>query len=180
VDERILYAERLWYPTRPFALLLGFAYLAGIAIGLIGHADTTGWILYFAVATLGTLGWAAWFKLAYRRLYTRVGVDTLEVGRNNRVPRTSIREPRIVSGAELKQLRSELRQGSSSFNATRSPKLRGLVTIPGVKTALWFRVEPPIHDTAVFIVSTCRPDELLAALTDTAPTEAAEPTRALG
>jgi hypothetical protein len=164
MNESTLFEERLWYPTRPIVLLLGFCYLVLVVVGLLVHADLNAWIRGFAVCTLGIPAIGAVFKLSYRRLITRVHEHTLEVGREFMIPRESVREPQIVSGQELKRLTNELRRGPTVVSGSRNPQLRGLVLTAGTKTALFFRVDPPVQGTAMFIVSTRRPDELLAAV----------------
>jgi Protein of unknown function (DUF3093) len=174
------FEERLWYPTWPFVLLLGFCCLVGVVGGVVTDTDATGWIWVFAALIGSVLFWATLLKLSYRRLYTRVGEHTLELGRNIVVPRESVRESRIVEGAELKQLKAELREGGNFFNAGHNPRLRGLVMMPGAKTAVYLKIDPPIRETDTFVVATKRPEELLAAVQGGAVAPRAEPAPALG
>lgn len=163
-DERVLFEERLWYPTWPILILLGFLYVVAIGEALVGSTDTTGWIIALAFPPVVAIVVGAVFKWIYRRLVTRVGEQTMELSRDRVVPRESVQEARIVSGDELKRLRHELRRGANLVNANRSARLRGLVTMPGVKTAVYLRVDPPVKGTGEFLIATRRPEELLAAV----------------
>jgi hypothetical protein len=163
-DERILFEERLWFPTWPLLLLLVFAYVVSFGVALSGPTDTTSWILVAVFPLFATTLVGAAFKWTYHRLVTRIGERTMELSRDRVAPRESVKAARIVEGAELKHLRKELRKGADLFNANRNPRLRGLVTMPGVKTAVYLRVDPPVKGTGEFVVATHHPEEFLAAV----------------
>jgi Protein of unknown function (DUF3093) len=164
MEQDSTFDERLWYPTWPFVALFAFGCAVILVEGFVTNTDGTGWIWGFAVVTIGVFLWAVVLKLGYRRLHTTVDDRSVLVGRGIRVPRESVKEARIVSGSELKGLKAELREGANLVNTSRKPALRGLVMMPGAKTAVYLRIDPPVRETSTFVVATRRPQELLAAL----------------